>query len=69
MPPVSTPAADSIVAGVDVLSVGDDLRATVFRYIGHFLPQLLHFLVFGLLGHARHSRCTRSPLRKRRSPR
>ena len=48
MPPVSTPAADGIVAGVDVLSVSDDLRATVFGDVGHLLPQLFHFLVFVL---------------------
>ena len=48
MPPVSTPAADGIVAGVDALSVSDDLRATVFGDVGHLLPQLFHFLVFVL---------------------
>ena len=48
MPPVSTPSADGIVAGVDVLSVGDDLRTTVFGYIAHLVPQLFHFLVFFL---------------------
>ena len=33
MPPVSDPAADGVVTGFDVLSVGDDLRATVLGYI------------------------------------
>ena len=48
MPPVLTPAADGAIAGFDVLSVGDDLRATVFGDVGHLLPQLLGFLVFVL---------------------
>ena len=46
MPPVSDPAEDSDVASFDVLSVGDDLRATVFRHVAHLFPQLLHFLIF-----------------------
>jgi hypothetical protein len=31
---------------LDVLSVGDDLRATVFGDVAHLFPQLLHFLIF-----------------------
>ena len=33
VPQVSTPAADGVVTGFDVLSVGDDLCATVFGFI------------------------------------
>ena len=65
LPPVSTPAADGAIAGFDVLSVGDDLRATVFGDVGHLLPQLLGFLVFVLPRALRTARCA---LPKRRSP-
>ena len=33
MPPVSDPAADGVVAGFNVGSVGDNLRSTVFGFI------------------------------------
>ena len=33
VPPVSAPAADGVITGFDVLSVGDDLCATVFGFI------------------------------------
>ena len=50
MPPVSDPAEDSDVTGFDVGTVGDDLRATVFGYVGHLFPQSLYFLILWLLG-------------------
>ena len=58
LPPVSTPAADGVVAGFDVLSVGDDLRTTVFGDVGHLVPQSFHFLIFWLLGALGTARCT-----------
>ena len=65
MPPVLTPAADGVVTGFDVGSVGDDPRTTALRYVGHLMPQLLHFLIFwllGALGTARRTLCSLCPL-------
>ena len=38
LPPVSAPAADGVVTGFDVGSVGDDPRTMALRYVGHLVP-------------------------------